>query len=144
MIFHNWICGYGCALCKTPWDLLHREWHHFYGFPLFSVYWCSCEIYTVFILVIRTCWEDLYDLMTHVLQGCFIQTGTINDWLNDNNLLMAKTEHQTCYWLTHWGLDKMEAISQTTCSIAFSWMKMFEFRLKFHWSLFLRVPLTII
>ena len=37
----------------------------------------------------------------------------------------------------------MDAISQTTLSSAFSWMKMFEFRLKFHWSLFLRVQLTI-
>ena len=46
--------------------------------------------------------------------------------------------------LTHWGRDKMDAISLTTCSSAFSWMKMFEFRLKFHWSLFLRVQLTII
>ena len=38
---------------------------------------------------------------------------------------------------------QMDAISQTTFSSAFSWMKMFEFRLKFHWSLFLRVQLTI-
>ena len=45
--------------------------------------------------------------------------------------------------LTHWGRDKMDAISQTTFWSAFSWMKMFEFRLKFHWSLFLRVQLTI-
>ena len=45
--------------------------------------------------------------------------------------------------LTHWGWDKMDAISQTTTSNAFSWMKMFEFRLNFHWSLFLRVQLTI-
>ena len=45
--------------------------------------------------------------------------------------------------LTHWGRDKMDAISQTTRSSAFSWMKMFEFRLRFHWSLFLRVQLTI-
>ena len=44
--------------------------------------------------------------------------------------------------LTHWGRDKMAAISQTTLSNAFSWMKMLEFRLKFHWSLFLRVQLT--
>ena len=40
--------------------------------------------------------------------------------------------------LTHWGRDKMADISQTTLSSAFSWMKMLEFRLKFHWSLFLR------
>ena len=37
----------------------------------------------------------------------------------------------------------MDAIWQTTFSSAFSWMKMFEFLLKFHWSLFLRVKLTI-
>ena len=37
----------------------------------------------------------------------------------------------------------MAAMSQTTFSNAFSWMKMYEFRLKFHWSLFLRVQLTI-
>ena len=46
-------------------------------------------------------------------------------------------------WLTHWGPDKMGAMSQTTFSSAFSWMKLFEFRLKFQWSLFLRVTLTI-
>ena len=38
--------------------------------------------------------------------------------------------------LTHWGWDKMAAISQTTFSIAFSWMKWYEFRLRFHWNLF--------
>ena len=45
--------------------------------------------------------------------------------------------------LTHWGRDKMDAISQTTLSNAFLWMKMLEFWLKFHRSLFLRVQLTI-
>ena len=38
---------------------------------------------------------------------------------------------------------KMAASSQTTFSNAFSWMKMYEFRFKFHWSLFLRVQSTI-
>ena len=45
--------------------------------------------------------------------------------------------------LTHWGQDKMAAIFQTTVSNPFSWMKMHEFWLKFHWSLFLMVRLTI-
>ena len=36
--------------------------------------------------------------------------------------------------LTHWGRDNMDAISQTF-SNALSWMKMYEFRLKFPWSL---------
>ena len=45
--------------------------------------------------------------------------------------------------LTHFPLDKIAAISHTTCLNVFSWMKMMEFRLKFHWSLFLWVLLTI-
>ena len=46
--------------------------------------------------------------------------------------------------LTHWGWDKMAAIFQTTFSNRFSGMKMYEFRLTFHWSLFLEVQLTIL
>ena len=38
-------------------------------------------------------------------------------------------------------LNKMAAISQTIFSDAFSLMKSFVFRLKFHWRLFLRVPI---
>ena len=45
--------------------------------------------------------------------------------------------------LMHWGRDKMANISQTTFWNAFSWMKMCKFRLRFYWSLFLRVQLTI-
>ena len=44
--------------------------------------------------------------------------------------------------LTHWSQDKMAAILQT-CSNSFSWMKMFNFGFKFHWSLFQGVQLTI-
>ena len=42
----------------------------------------------------------------------------------------------------HWGQNKMADILQTTFSNAFCSMIMYEFRLKFHWSLFLRVQLT--
>ena len=45
--------------------------------------------------------------------------------------------------LTHLPLDKMAAISQTIFSDAFPLIKFFVFLLKFHWSLFLRVQLTI-
>ena len=45
--------------------------------------------------------------------------------------------------LTHWGRDKMTAFSQTIFPNAFPWMRKYEFRLKFHWSLFLGVQLTI-
>ena len=47
-------------------------------------------------------------------------------------------------WVNSLRPRQMDAISQTTFSNAFSWMKMFEFRLKFHWSLFPRVQLTIL
>ena len=50
-------------------------------------------------------------------------------------------QHSTA--LTHWGRDKMDAILQTAFSNAFSWMKTHKFRLRFHWSLFLRFELTI-
>ena len=53
-----------------------------------------------------------------------------------------------CRWirrsvLTHWSLDKRAAIFQTAFWNGFSSMKMYEYRLKFHWSLFLCVKLTI-
>ena len=44
--------------------------------------------------------------------------------------------------LTHWGRDKMAAIFQTTFSNTFSLMKMYEFRLKFHWSMFTKGPIN--
>ena len=47
------------------------------------------------------------------------------------------------YCISHWGRDKMAAIFQTTFSNAFSWLKMFEFQLRFHWILFPGVQLTI-
>ena len=65
---------------------------------------------------------------------------------NESNwVYSSRSNSETNYMnvLTHWGRDKMDAISQTTFWSAFSWMKTFEFRLKFHWSLFPRVQLTI-
>ena len=43
----------------------------------------------------------------------------------------------------HWGWYKMAAILQMTFSNAFSWMKMYKFRLRFHWGLFQMVQITI-
>ena len=44
---------------------------------------------------------------------------------------MLFIRHVMSISLTHWGRDKMAAVSQTTLSNAFSWMKMLEFRLRF-------------
>ena len=46
--------------------------------------------------------------------------------------------------LTHWGSDKMAAKLRTTILNAFSWMKIYELRLRFHRSLFPRIQLTIL
>ena len=45
--------------------------------------------------------------------------------------------------LTHWDRNKMAATFQTIFSNTYSWMKIYEIGLRFHWSLFLRVQLTI-
>ena len=60
-----------------------------------------------------------------------------------NRIIVSDTVIMVMYsqCLTHWGRDKMVNISQTTFPNVFSSMKMFEFQLKFHWSLFLRVQL---
>ena len=66
-----------------------------------------------------------------------------------NDLKRALLRHEIielgCFkhHLTHWGWDKMTAILQTAVSKVFSWTKMYEVRLKCHWSLLLRVQLTI-
>ena len=67
-------------------------------------------------------------------------------WTITSILIPYWIRRQTNKWngLTHLPLDKMAAISQTIFSDAFSWMKSFLFWLKFHWSLFLRVQLTVI
>ena len=79
------------------------------------------------------------------IQGCGIYIANVlcSDVSLDIHLKCCGVFHFTINILTHWGRDKMAAIFQTTFSNAFSWMKMHEFRLRFHWSLFLRLELTI-
>ena len=73
-----------------------------------------------------------------------VQSSDIMQYIPFNEIKETFRAAMVNTWLTHWGRDKMAAVSQTTLSNAFSWMKMLEFRLRFHWSLFLRVQLTII
>ena len=66
--------------------------------------------------------------------------------LSGDNGSMAKItfrEQRTCWWLKHFKTEtKRPPFSKTKFSDAFSWMKMYKVRLKFHWSLFPRVRLT--
>ena len=99
-------------------------------------------------------WDNIlillwFSLILHCLYISFVQTD--GSWFHHQRewvLLMVSISYpcpnlNTLILVTHWGRDKMAAISQTTLSNAFSWMMMLEFRLKFHWSLSIRVPWTI-
>ena len=85
------------------------------------------------------------DILVTVISNIFSRNNIIVFWYNISDPVFALTMMAMIYelniliLLTHWGRDKMAAISQTTLSNALSWKKMLEFRLKFHWSLFLRV-----
>ena len=107
-----------------------------------------------------------YPITTNNTRGIYISPKIISRWvdvlaelrINNEDLgwreLMLPSPNHFCHQkyglvsyvnpssaviLTHWGRDKMDTISQTTFLSAFSWMKMFEFQLKIHWSLFVRV-----
>ena len=62
---------------------------------------------------------------------------SFSPWLTVREIYFDSKESVTCDTLTHWSRVKMATISQTMFSNAFSRMKMSEFRLKCHWSLFL-------
>ena len=64
-------------------------------------------------------------------------------WNGATYLLWNIRDIITLSCFTHWGWVKIDAISQITSSNAFSWMKMYEFWLRFPRSLFPRFQLMI-
>ena len=69
----------------------------------------------------------------HVFRNGKRNDSTVTSCLwNTNKILCMDTCLSQQSWLTHWGRDKMADIWQTTFSSAFSWMEMFDFRLKFN------------
>ena len=89
---------------------------------------------------ISPCWPWQCSLWTQELYICLVMASV------DSFTVLHSFDSRHFAWnsvLIHWGRDKMAAIFQTTFWNAFSWMNMYEFRLKFHWNLFLRVQLTI-
>ena len=92
----------------------------------------------------RPLWRHRNGDWTHIISYIF----WIDIWENIVELYFLLIPNE-CKWtsiyklLTHWGRDKMDAFFQATFSNGFSWMKMYEFRKIFHWSLFLGVQLAI-
>ena len=138
--------------------VIYREWYMGWTGELFmhsqecyfGVYFLSFETMRKMITSITLEWQHKWFLRT-VHASFYFLHGMMNPQMMIKEMIIT---HWHCLiWsiyvmvmtsqLTHWGRDKMDAISQTTFSNAFSWMKMFVYRLKFHWNLFLRVQLTI-
>ena len=66
-----------------------------------------------------------------------VQYGVCHLVVNAGTSILVPSHHFD--GLTHWGRDKLAAVSQTTYSHGFSWMKVYELWWKFHWSLLLRI-----
>ena len=92
-------------------------------------------------------WSDLHSRMTPFTLP--LQVSYVVPSMSYTRKMTAIYQERTVSWPCGWAdlaqhsLDKMAASSQTIFSDAFSQMKNFVFWLKFHWSLFLRVQLTI-
>ena len=85
-----------------------------------------------------------FSLYIYTLLSRFERSGLLLWWqLFWFTLLWWNNIFGTYFRITHWSRDKMAAIVQTIFSDEFFWMKIYEFRLRFHWNLFLRVQLTI-
>ena len=112
---------------------VNHEWNDdfcAYGRPMGHLFFLLFS-YVIFLILCKLflLYFTLYGIHVHIHVHIFVHT--------------MEACNKDYYYYYYWGRDKMDAISQTTFWSAFSWMKMFEFRLKFHWSLFLRVQLTI-
>ena len=100
--------------------------------------------------LVNTWWEPAvrkgfklhFIVITVIWSSWFISTNYTMDTLVWH-IIMANCNTERWVNLTHWGRVKMDAISQTTFWSAFSWIKMYEMRLKFHWSLLLGVQLIL-
>ena len=98
-----------------------------------TIVWCTFS----FVWLVKTDTRASVLIVSHVMyMGC--QPATQSAWGDLKPIFYLFYD-----LLTHLSRDKMAAISQTIFSDAFSWMKSFIFWLKFHWTLFLRVLLTI-
>ena len=88
----------------------------------------SSRLTTMFeIAKTRTKIRLLYNPTHNVVVGQ-VESHLSHSQVRANARCILVLQHLVSMNLTHWGRAKMAAISQTTLSVAFSWMKMLEFR----------------
>ena len=154
--------GWGGVWVLTMWRLLHTLRHFDPLFwapeicfwplylskneenvPLWPLFWG--KMYSFAIQCDRTVkrkYKQMYFLSIYLLFSLKIVTqdnSSAKGWFT-----WGSVTYNNDNILTNLPMDKMAAISQTTFPDAFSWMNGFVFWMKFHWSLFLRLQLTII
>ena len=115
---------------------------------------CLMRDFTNLNRIYKAHWTNVWWTMKVFHEHCQGSTRTsvnsndLSDWFGIRHIVLDTLIKWVCfsdynYYLSHLPLDKMTAISQMIYSDASSWMKSLVFWLKFHWSLFLRVYLTI-
>ena len=121
-----------CVILKSP-DLGHGWLCHTKSF-----HWFKCKLKDATIVFNKGAME------MHLLMNLYWVLKQLSYWMRAMMPVLL-----ICLWLNyansfkHWCRYKMAAISQTTFPNEFSRTKIYEFRLRFHWNLFLRCESTI-
>ena len=141
--------------CHLSCHILFLAWLKYRVFLGFFFFFFKCVQYFQFRVVVKCRQRVLINEIRHLKNAknnslpypLFLK---LFDVVVLDTVYLMKFSLHLAWWrpallsqLSHWGRDKMAAIIQTTFWNGFSSMKMYEYRLKFHWSLFLRVKLTI-
>ena len=134
------------AVCYIDWYHLDQQKVHTTSHELcimFSLCW-DCLLFFLLLNAVHIRQDYVIDIGVDIRMPCTSDMHHVTPLWAGKVPATKQSTTKPCAYLTHWGRAKMAAVSQTTLSNALSWMKMLEFRLKFHWSLFLRVQLTTI
>ena len=135
LIKHTWLSG--DDIFVTPVEFCLVGHIHYSHYP--AAIECCNSCLSTFVLY-HTTWLLLFSihLILNILSLSFLNKGPyIVDRVYAKCKIASCWEFTCVFLFNILKLIQMAAIFQTTFSNAFSWMKMYEFRLKFHWSLFI-------
>ena len=116
--FCNGICT---LFCNVSIRLCHQVWVD------------SCDIFTKihqgYFTYIKLLWYRILVNLSSTEPQKHSKTWTLS-------IILCRCALHMRFWLIHCSQDKMAAIFLKTFSKTFSWMRMYIFRLRFHWCLF--------
>ena len=119
------------------------------GTPSRSLWWhCNAgkdsPKHTSIALFAVIIFTNRVDFISHEKSPCYSDQSAKWCFSRGSTVLQYLFRRKAKNSLSYWGRDKMAANFLTTFSNAFPWMEIYQFRLRFHWSLFPRVQLTIL